>query len=143
MLVTDDRCGKAPTHFQLREFETTEKFISFHRKRSIYDEGDIQTSPASAIERHAKYACFKYASALSARKSYYSQVRIDTGDVGLAEGIREGREPAFRLPLHRVITPDGFVSVARVHAKQNRRALGNRDLRKHLSIVSDNRLRER
>ena len=73
----------------------------------------------------------------------YAQVRIDPWDLGVAHGLRERREPALRLPLVRVRTPDVRVGVRRHDAYEDRCVLGDEELVHHPPVDSTDWVSER
>ena len=80
----------------------------------------------------------------------FSHVGVNTGDMGLLHSPGKGREETVRLPLVRVLAPDGFVRVACQEVKDCYCVFGNRDLSDERSVLSadwfmkrENRVRSR
>ena len=72
----------------------------------------------------------------------HAQVGVYTWDLRLDDSLWEGREPAFWLPLQRVLAPDGLVAVRGENAHNDSGVLGHKDLVNHLAVETLHGLRE-
>ena len=71
------------------------------------------------------------------------QVRVNSRDACVLEHGGQGREPALRLPLARVLAPDRFVRVAGPEVERGGCTLGNRYLGDQRAVCTSDRLVQR
>ena len=72
-----------------------------------------------------------------------SQVRVYAGDTGLFDSPGKGREETVRLPLQRVLAPDGLIRVTRPEVEDYHCTLRNGNFGDEGTVFSANRFVKR
>ena len=72
-----------------------------------------------------------------------AQVRVDSRDACILNGLRQRLEPPLGLPLARILAPDRFVHVTRAQVAEHQGALRDDNLVDHVAVCATNRFVKR